>query len=159
MLFLFRQEALDHFRKGTDIDPDRFYEFFAWDFGPFSVQVYDDLTFFLLRGFIEATPSDDEPLPESEEEWVLWQSFSTPAAWDEEVDPYRDEVFRLREPRGVTFARALYETLSEPQQRLLKEFKARTSTVPLRALVRYVYERYPGMTEKSKIKGQVLGSR
>ena len=54
MLFLFKTEAFKHFRGGTALNESEFYQFFPWNFGPFSSQVYDDLTFFTLRGFIEA---------------------------------------------------------------------------------------------------------
>ena len=73
MLFLFKKEAMQHFSKGTLISDENFYQFFPWNFGPFSSQVFDDLTFFLLRGFIEPTTStDDESLPESAAEWERW---------------------------------------------------------------------------------------
>ena len=36
MLFLFRREVLQHFSRGTEITDENFYEFFSWNFGPFS---------------------------------------------------------------------------------------------------------------------------
>ena len=158
MLFLFKKEALDHFRRGTDITAENFYDFFPWDFGPFSVQVYDDLTFFVLRGFIETSIADEQTLPESVDEWNKWVSSSGAQYEEEALAEYREEEFRLTDPTGTQFAASLYEGLSGQQRALLREFKARTSSAPLRALLRYVYQKHTEMTAKSRIKEQVLGS-
>lgn len=156
MLFLFKQEVLREFRRGTEITDDNFYEFFAWDFGPFSTQVYDDLTFFTLRGFVESAETDEEPLPESAEEWEKWLD-SQPSTGDDEVESYDEAQFRLTE-KGVKFTAELYRQLSEAQKQLLKTFKARLVGVPLRAILRYVYTNYESMTTRSKIRNDVLGT-
>src|SRR3989304_180692 len=64
MMFLFKEEAMSHFLRETDIPEGEFYEFFPWHFGPFSREVYDDLTFFLLRGFLEGNAVEEDALPE-----------------------------------------------------------------------------------------------
>src|SRR6187401_2326843 len=148
MLFLFKEEVPPHFRKGTQIDSDNFYQFFAWDFGPFSAQVYDDLTFFMLRGFIQSSISKDESLPESAAEWEKWQAVADTNDHDEYPE-YEEEEFSLT-PKGVEFTAGLFEQLSSNQKTLLQEFKVRTGTASLRALLRYVYQRYPNQTTKSK---------
>jgi hypothetical protein len=156
MMFLFREEALPHFRRGTEITADNFYNFFAWNFGPFSQQVYDDLNFFALRGFVDVSEAEEEGLPESAEEWHEWLSQSGATEDAAEPEEYREEVFRLT-PKGGAFASSLYEALSSAQSQLLREFKRRLTTTPLRAILRYVYNTYPKMTEQSKIRDQVLG--
>jgi uncharacterized protein len=157
MLFLFREEALQHFRAGTEISAANFYEFFAWDFGPFSTQVYDDLLFFLLRGFVEAaTAASDEVLPEEAAEWEKWTETNDLAASEEGFD-FQEEVFSLTN-KGANFTKDLYNQLSDQQRKLLREFKVRTTKVPLRALLQYVYSNYPDQIVKSKIREQVLGN-
>ncbi|MCD4823059.1 MAG: hypothetical protein K8S55_00490 [Phycisphaerae bacterium] len=157
MLFLFKEEALPYFKHETDIPEDEFYEFFPWNFGPFSRDVYDDLTFFTLRGFVEANEVEENTLPESAAEWEEWLSLSGSSISDESISEYQEESFRLTE-KGCDFAKQLYETLSSPQRKLLREFKKRTSIVPLQALLQYVYENYENMTTRSTIKEQVLGT-
>lgn len=157
MLFLFQEEALTHFRRETDINEENFYKFFAWNFGPFSRDIYDDLTFFILRGFITSSETNEEGLPESAAEWEEWITSSGLESETDEVREYVEEEFSLTD-KGLEFTKELYESLSNSQKRLLKEFKARTSTMPLRALLRYVYEKYPEMTEKSKIRESLIGS-
>lgn len=155
MLFLFKNEALPHFRKGTEITDENFYEFFAWKFGPFSSQVYDDLTFFVLRDFIGTSAAEEEGLPESAEEWNRWLSEAEDRV-PSEVSEYQEEKFTLT-PKGEAFARELYDTLSPSQKDLLKAFKTRISTAPLRAILKYVYRSYPGMTDESLIADDILG--
>ena len=156
MLFLFKMEALPHFRKGTDINEENFYEFFPWRFGPFSTQVYDDLTFFVLRGFIQPSESQESALPESAEEWERWLSSVVEEGADE-PDEYLEEEFTLTD-KGVQFTRVLYDQLSQSQKRLLREFKHRSSSVPLRTLLRYVYKQSPEMVESSEIRGRIVGN-
>lgn len=157
MLFLFRAEALEHFRRGTEITEDNFYSFFPWDFGPFSTEVYDDLSFFTLRGFIESSSTTEETLPESAAEWEMWLSAWKPDSSLESIsDEYEEEQFQLTE-KGMRFAADLFSSLATNQKKLLKEFKARMVAVPLRALLRYVYENYPEQTSRSQIREEVIG--
>jgi uncharacterized protein YwgA len=158
MLFLFKKEALPHFCRGTEITEANFYEFFPWDFGPFSTQVYDDLIFFTLRGFIASSSAAQESLPESEEEWDKWLDESGINETPEILDPYEEETFALTDT-GVSFTKQIYDSLSQSQQQLLKKFKARLSTAPLRAILRYVYKSYPDETAHSTIKEEVLANR
>lgn len=156
MLFLFKNEALPHFRRGTDINENNFYEFFAWDFGPFSTQVYDDLTFFMLQGFIESTLTEEESLPESAAEWDLWLERTGVKESVDAIEMFQEESFKLTD-KGASFTKRLYEALSGTQQELLKNFKSKLSTAPLRAILKHVYTRYEDMTSHSKIKDDVLG--
>ena len=158
MLFLFREEGLKHFRRGTKIDEHDFYEFFPWNFGPFSRQVYDDLTFFTLRGFIEAQETTEDPLPQSAAEWEEWLTSSGMDPEDYLRLDYSEEAFRLTE-RGRRFTESLYATLSDNQRRFLREFKRRLTGAAVRAIVRYVYENYPEYTTRSEIKEQVLDAQ
>lgn len=157
MLFLFKEEAMSHFRQETDIPEDEFYNFFPWNFGPFSCDVYDDLTFFTLRGFIKADDNEEETLPESAAEWDAWLSSSRPDLSNDSISEYKEATFSLTE-KGAKFAAELYDTLSVPQRKLLREFKRRTSSVPLRALLEYVYKNYTSMTDRSTIKERVFGT-
>lgn len=154
-LFLFKAEVLSHFKKSTHIDEEKFYEFFNWNFGPFSSQVYDDLNFFMLRGFIRAKKSSETLLAESAEEWAKWQN-DVGLDGQEDVSEYDEEEFLLTE-KGVQFAKSLYETLSDNQKQLLREFKKRINNASLRAILKYVYTKYPDTISESVIREKVLG--
>ena len=156
MLFLFKTEVLPHFRRGTKITEENFYEFFPWDFGPFSAQVYDDIAFFMLRGFVESSAAEGGGLPESAAEWEKWLQESGARETADEIDEYEEESFSLTE-EGVEFTKKLYDTLSNSQKQLLVEFKARLVQAPLRAILKYVYTKYPDSAERSKIREEIVG--
>lgn len=153
MLFLFKNDVFPEFKRDTQLTEENFYKFFPWDFGPFSIEVYDDLSFFQLRGFIETKATEEEPLPEAVAEWERWRSETE---MDEDVDVYEEECFRLTE-RGCLFTAKLYQQLSANQKSVLQSFKAKLIESPLRGILRYVYEKYPEQTTESKIKAEVLG--
>lgn len=155
-LFLFKEEALDHFKKGTHITKDNFYEFFAWDFGPFSKEIYDDITFFILNNFICTRASEQESLPEAAAEWNRWVDSSGINLDDNNIWEYQEEEFTLSEPKGITFTKELYNSLSDSQKKILKEFKSKIISSSLRAIIRYVYKQYPDLITKSKIKDKIL---
>lgn len=157
MLFLFSREAMKHFRAGTAITEENFYAFFPWNFGPYSQQVFDDLEFFRLRGFIDPEEAEEEALPESAAEWQAWLSTSGTDVDDGRVTEYTEQVYRLNQ-KGLAFTARLYEALSPEQRKMLREFKRKTTSTPLRALLKYVYENYPDQTTKSEIRDQILGS-
>ena len=157
MLYLFKKEALKDFRKGTKINEENFYEFFPWNFGPFSRDVYDDLTFFELRGFVQKDAAEVETYPEAAAEWDKWLDLSRSDSDDDMLSEYDEAEFSLT-PKGLDFAESLYQSLSVDQKNILKSFKSKLIGSPLRAILQYVYSTYPESTAKSQIKEQVLGN-
>lgn len=153
MLFLFDKELMSKFKKNIDIEEIKFYNFYPWNFGPFSKEVYDDLNFFILRGFISSSNLDNDVIEEAFEEMEIYNNEFL--LYDEET--YQEEEFRLTE-KGEKFTKELYENLTEQQQKNLQEFKSRLSSIPLRAILRYVYEEYPQMIHKSTIKETILNN-
>jgi uncharacterized protein YwgA len=154
MVFLFKEEVLPQFGRDIQVTEENYYRFFPWAFGPFSKELYDDLFFFILQGFVSAKPAVDSVLPEEAAEWQHW--IHQGDMDDDEEDTFQQESFRLTE-KGMAFAIGLDEQLNKNQKLLLREFKKRTVQVPLRALLRYVYSNHPKMTENSQIKEDVLG--
>lgn len=155
MLFLFMEEALNEFRRGTEILDESFYSFFPWKYGPFSVEVYEDLKFFELRDFITKNISDEETIPESAAEWSLWLSSANIEYREVQYTEYEEEEFKLTE-KGCAFVQNnLLPELSGFQRKLLRDFRSRLEAVPLRAILKYVYEKYPDQTLKSNIHGEV----
>lgn len=157
IVFLFWKEALKEFKKGTSITEDNFYKFFPWRFGPFSMEVYDDINFFLLRDFIKTEPQETEALEESVEEWDRWASAVDLESEEEDnkTDEYEEEQIALT-PQGVQFAEKLYKSLSDSQRNILKLIKGKLASAPLRAILKYVYTNYPETIERSEIKNEVL---
>ncbi len=157
MLFIFQHEVWPVFKKNIEINSDDIYQFIPWLFGPFSREVYDDITFFMLRDFIESSPSQEILIEEalSEQEWEEDASGINFMLGTEKCGEYQEEEFKLTK-KGEDYTSELYKTLSKSQCKLLKEFKNRTSTTPLRAILQYVYKKYPEHKKKSTIKEKVL---
>lgn len=151
MLFLFKKEALKFFKKGTQITEDNFYKYFPWDYGPFSEQVYDDITFFLLHNYIESKNISEDVTFESIEEDKNW-GYILGIHLSDENEEFVNEEFSLTEKGKKFVNKNLYPYLSEEQKNLLKLFKKKINSLSLRSILDYVYKVYPSMTENSKIK-------
>jgi hypothetical protein len=155
MVFIFWKEALKYFIKGLEIKEENFYKFFAWNFGPFSKEIYDDIIFFQLKGFIYVIPyeSDSNDITSQEfEHWINETSLLT----EEEESNYSELKLSLT-PKGEEYAMRLYKQLDSNQKILLKNFKNKFNTVPLRSILRYVYKTYPEYAENSIIRNNILG--
>jgi len=155
MLFLFKNEVWKKFKSNTQLSDENMYSFFPWNYGPFSSEVYDDVTFFNLRGFVEINLTSQEAIVESVEEWNFYQE---QYGQDDSagIQEYQEEEFRLTD-KGSAFTKELYDSLSSNQKEILKEFKSRITSMPLRALLRYVYKQYDDFTSNSVIKNDILG--
>jgi hypothetical protein len=155
MVFLFKEELWKKFKSNIEIKDENLYEFFPWNYGPFSMEIYDDITFFILRDFIDVSYPNQESLIESVEEWNFWNKTSG-AREEDDVQEYQEEEFKLTE-KGISFTKDLYSELNDVQCKLLFEFKSRIAKIPLRALLRYVYKNYPNQIINSTIKDDIIG--
>ena len=71
---------------------------------------------------------------------------------------YNEQAFKLTQ-KGLKYAEGLYNSLRHEQKTLLRLFKRKMQQTQLRELLKYVYEQYDEMTEKSQIKEKVLANR
>lgn len=156
MVFLFDKEVRRRFNLDRAIPDSALPEFEPYDYGPFSKQVYADLDFLLAMGFAQVRERGSAPLSPEEVAAEVAEGWRAAGA-----DPGRDgsrveEVFSLS-PIGRQFADTVLVNALSPEQRdVLDRFKARCTATPLRALLRYVYTKYPEYTTKSKIRDEVL---
>jgi hypothetical protein len=123
-------------------------EFFAHNFGPFSSKVYQAVDTLAAAGLVEDSA---ELASSTEDAWETQQVIG-----EHPSDPYATRTIALTQ-RGRRYYQALIRELPEGTEKLLSEFKQAFGGIPLRRLVRYVYERYPEMTDKSVIKDEILG--
>lgn len=143
LLFLFERES----DLGALLDDDL--EFRAHNFGPFSSKVYQAVEVLESAGLI----TDSAKLADDNED--AWESEEL--IGDQPDSPYTTRDFALT-VRGRRYYEALrQEVLTEEKERELSQFKDRFGSLPLRQLIRYVYNRYPELTEKSLIRDQILG--
>ena len=122
--------------------------FVSHHYGPFSVDAYHAVDILAAAGLLTDTRSlSDAP----DEAWETQEIIGL----EGDTDPYATRDFALTE-LGRRYYTALLEELPEDSEAELTEFKERFAALPLRQLVRYVYQQYPEYTDKSKIKYQVL---
>ena len=157
MIFLFKKELSRRFNLDQVIDEKAFPDFKAYDYGPYSASVYSDLEFLVNLDFIEVLlAGESEILDEEKQEFDYWSATKNE---DDNLDSqYVGRQFRLTElgKRFVEKKLISDKGVTPEQLRVLGEFKKRCCESSLRSLLRYVYTRYEEMTEKSKIKHEVL---
>lgn len=151
LMFLFQKEIFVKFKNDDTSLSEAKFE--AWNFGPWSKDVYDDVEFLKNIGFISVTESGQEATYDEAAENDLWQSQLS----DDQVEEFVQQEFSLEE-LGKEFTKTKWDQLSDNQKSVMIAFKEKFNTVALYALLQYVYTRYPGSTAKSIIKDKVLGS-
>lgn len=123
-------------------------DFQSWRFGPFSAKVYQAADTLATAKLIRDSASSAR---NSEDRWESLVGLMD----EDDVDPYTTRTFELTD-RGKRYYGALLRELPPDAERILSEFKRKFANLPLRQLVRYVYERYPQFTDRSEIRDQVL---
>lgn len=152
MFFLFDRELLARFKSGGTVEAVDLPEYFAWKYGPFSVDLLRHLEFLINREFVEASLTADRPLPEETAEYQFWIEDPEELADSQ----YDQESFSLTSTKGVPKGVELWGELSNSQRQLLVDFKSSMVGAPLARILEYVYRNYEeeGMTRKSVIKGR-----
>lgn len=117
-------------------------------FGPFSAAIYQAVEILKAAGLLEETGR----LSESPED--SWESANLILGDDAE---YATRDFSLTE-KGRSYYQALAAELPKHAVRAASKLKDQFGALPLRQLIRYVYEGYPRFAERSIIREKILGS-
>ena len=157
MIFLFDKELKKDFSKSNNVEDSAFPQFKAYDYGPYAPAVYADLEWLVNMEFVEAFEAGSGEIAEEEKKEFDYWSATGSADGDVDVEQI-GKSFKLSE-RGMRFMKKMLPDweLTDTQWEILREFKSRCNEASLRALLRYVYNRYPEMTEKSRIKDEIFG--
>ena len=118
------------------------------NFGPFSAKAYQEIEMLTSAGLVE----DSARLTDSAED--TWETENI--IGEEPADPYATRDLSLTE-KGRRYE-ALLSELPEGAEEVVAELKRRFGSMPLRRLIRYVYQRYPEFTDKSIIRDEILGT-
>jgi len=158
LVYLFGKELYDKLNFKQYVTKGKLASFEPYNYGPFSKDVFDDLSFFEDIGFIDVKEIGDAPVAEIEE----YKNYLDGFLFGDELMEGQDSPIIFNEisfsltPKGREFTKKLYDSLSPKQQEELKNFKNRYNSVSLTALINYVYKTYPKDAEKSKIKREFL---
>jgi len=154
MVFLFKEEIWPEIKSDDPTAEATLPEFFAWNYGPFSTDLLNDLEFLINRGFIEVQYGDHVTNQELAE-YEYWLDNSGQASSSE----YIEEVFSLS-PQGIDKALPLWQELSPNQQKLITDFRTIMIKVSLSKILEYVYKKYEkeGYIDRSLIRERFLRS-
>lgn len=143
LLFLLERETpvQDWLTEKADFASNRF--------GPFSAKIYQAADTLAAAGLLRDSAQAADT---TEDQWEALDVLMD----DEDLDPFTTRTFELTE-RGQRYYDALLKELPSDAEQTLASFKKRFGGLPLRQLVRYVYERYPQFTDKSEIRDEILG--
>ena len=162
MMFLFNKEIAPLLRKaGATINEEDLPDFLAYNYGPFSKDVYEQLELFQSIGFVKS-----KNLYASEEMLEVddWEENAFETEFSEGASKYsNNQDGRFMQYRLLSLGRKYVETEILPNQEktqldILISFKKRIVSLSPKMILRYVYTKYPEMTEKSLIKDEVLGT-
>lgn len=162
MMFLFDKEIAPVItKKGAQMDvrPD----FIAYDFGPFSKDIYEQIEFFETLKFIKTSQVSTS---DSTEELDDWETLYGEDVFDVELKDgyrklhidYKSVRYSLAERGEKYVAQKIIPELSAEIINLLQEFKRKINSITTQQLLYYVYSRYENYTTASKIKDRVLGT-
>ena len=154
IVFLFDKEVKSIFNRDKTFEEIALPEYFAWHYGPFSVDLLKDLEFLINQGFINVEISGKLPLAAEVAEYEYWIE----DMGEFETREYDEEIFKLTDKKGVNKAKEIWALLSENQKNLLIEFKRVLNNVRLDRILEYVYRKYSkeGYIDKSVIKERYL---
>lgn len=157
MMYLFEKEIIaSFFNDNIEITLP---EFVPYYFGPFSKQLFEDLSFFQSIGMIIAEKTN---IPLSFADKVECDNAfdSNDDIWDEAFFEseyeYYESSYYLSESGKKYVEENIWNYFTDMQKDKLKAFKAQINRISLDALLRYVYTKYPEDAKKSKIADKYL---
>lgn len=145
LLYLLTRET-DVF-KSLKISKD--YTFEPYHYGPFSKEVFEDISFLESAGLISSITEGPSSDAEQFEEEKLIDEISMGDETEDHAIFFEEEVYRLT-PRGKKFVedRLLTDLTSEIEDRI-EEIKKDKGALSLSSLLKYVYRTFPEVAAKS----------
>ena len=157
MMFLFEKQIYSRFFEDTlQIELPVFEPYY---FGPFSKQLFEDLSFFESIGMIKSEETtiplsaadkiESDGVFDEEDEWAE-------ASFDDMSGLY--ELSYALTQSGIKYvADKVWPLFTDIQIEKLVAFKAQINRISLDSLLRYVYKQYPNEARKSIIASRYLG--
>ena len=144
MMFLFNMEIAP-ILKEKGLESDKLPEFIAYNYGPFSKDVYEQVELFKGIKFIQIT--DLKATEEMVEVTSKGYKLKTDGTY------YKYSLLKTGENYVVD---NILPSVSDEQKALLETFKKKITSIYPKQLLKYVYSKYPDYTTKSLIKNEVL---
>lgn len=129
--------------------------FEAYDFGPYSPEVYNILEVLKEMDVVNTRTERYDTFREVIDELLYRELEDQPIISKERTM----EVYSLTEDRGLRLIKGLKERgrITEKDIETVERIKSEYNGLKLDNLLKYVYEKYPESTKKSKIVDKILG--
>lgn len=129
--------------------------FEAYDFGPYSAEVYNILEVLKEMDVVNTRTVRYDTFREVIDELLYRELEDQPIISKERTM----EVYSLTEDRGLRLIKGLKERgrITEKDIETVERIKSEYNGLKLDNLLKYVYEKYPESTKKSKIVDKILG--
>ncbi len=160
MMFLFENEIAP-ILKNNGIILDNLPEFFAYNYGPFSKDIYEQLELFSNIDFIKINnlKAKEELVEVDDWQEQPFENETVESEKDIELDEDGKYYQYVIEDLGISFVNdEIIPNVSEDAIKLLTDFKKKIVSLSPKAILKYVYTNYPEYTKNSVIKDEVLGS-
>jgi hypothetical protein len=157
MMFLFKEE-ISKLLSDTGLQSNILPEFFAYNYGPFSKDVYEQVELFKGLNFIKLTniraKEEMADLDKWEEEsFELEFVAKTNDSLNEDGKYIKYEIDDL----GSKFVEEqLLPVLTHIQIKILERFKKKIITLSSKQILKYVYTKYPEYAKNSFIKSEIF---
>ena len=160
LLFLLKEEKWGK-NKLAKIAQD-YYTFEPDNFGPFDINVYNDIEFFRAINFIEIKNIGPLPGNEADDYLRALKEWSLDNDLIEDIyvldEKYYEQEFQLTKIGQQYVEEKILPKMTDNLQFEAIQFVRRNyGRWSLNKLLRYIYTKYPNMITKSKIKKKILG--
>lgn len=160
MMFLFDNEIVPILNR-NGLELENLPEFFAYNYGPFSKDVYEQLDLFSSIKFIRIVNLNSQDKLMEVDDWQEQPFIDEIYESDSDAELDADgKYFRYRiEKLGKLFVEEnILNNITSDNIELLTQFKKKINTLSPKAILKYVYTNYPEYAKNSIIKDEVLGS-
>jgi len=121
----------------------------AYNFGPYSSELFDALQALINAGLVKTEESDSEGYLDEADRFQVEREVV-----DDAESPKTTIIYTLP-PEGKKVGSALFRALTPSEQKELTTIKRVFNSSTLRKLLQYVYRKYPKFTTESVIKDYV----
>jgi uncharacterized protein YwgA len=129
------------------------FTFDAYNFGPYSSQLFDALQALVNAGLVKTSTAAEET--ESDEYLDEADRYQIELQLEESSESAKTVIEYSLTPEGEKVASALWQSLSKSEQDEIVAIKSKFNSISLRRLLQYVYRKYPESTIRSVIKDQI----
>lgn len=156
MMFLFNKQISETL-KGKGLESDQLPNFIAYNYGPFSKDVYEQIELFTGIGFVSVTDINTKEEMSGIDDVVETEFIDECYQGDSELKTENNFwEYRITDVGKGFVEKELLADLTDEQKGILEAFKRKITEMPIKQLLYYVYTNYPDYTEKSLIKDEVL---